>query len=104
MQVNWRTMVMKFEMADSWVTLQGDPTLSKSPILLKAMILSVEQEAEVYWVQFGELTVESTSKKRIICRLELVIFVFCIGESRLSNFPRYQYYLRLFRYCFCHFL
>lgn len=57
MQVNWRTMVMKFEMVGSWVTLQGDPTLCKSPISLKAMILYVEREVETYWVQFGELTV-----------------------------------------------
>ena len=51
MQVNWRTMVMMFEMVGSWVILQGDPTLCKSPIPLKAMILSVEREVEAYWVQ-----------------------------------------------------
>lgn len=46
MQVNWRTMIMRFKMAGPWVTLQGDPSLCKSPITLKAMICSVERKAQ----------------------------------------------------------
>ena len=46
MQVNWRTMTMKFEMDGTWITLQGDPSLCKSPITLKAMICSMEREAQ----------------------------------------------------------
>ncbi|XP_062108727.1 uncharacterized protein LOC133819478 [Humulus lupulus] len=53
MQVNWRTMIMKFEMAGTWITLQGDSSLCKSPVSLKAMILSVEKEAQGFWVHFG---------------------------------------------------
>ncbi|XP_062118339.1 uncharacterized protein LOC133831953 [Humulus lupulus] len=55
MQVNWRTMVMKFEVGGSWVTLQGDPSLCKSQISLKALIHSVQQEGQGYWIQFGAL-------------------------------------------------
>ncbi|XP_062108212.1 uncharacterized protein LOC133819070 [Humulus lupulus] len=58
MQVNWRTMIMKFEMAGTWITLQGDPSLCKSPITLKAMICSVEREAQGFWVHFGALITE----------------------------------------------
>lgn len=58
MQVNWRTMVMRFEMAGVWITLQGDPSLCKSPISLKAMCLTVEWEAQGFWVHFSNMTTD----------------------------------------------
>ncbi|XP_062085608.1 uncharacterized protein LOC133791705 [Humulus lupulus] len=57
MQVNWKTMVIRFEMAGVWVTLQGDPSLCKSPISLKAMILSAEKETHGFWVHFRHVAV-----------------------------------------------
>ena len=66
MQVNWRSMVMKFEMGGSWITLQGDPSLCKSPISLKAMILSVEGEAQGFWVQLGAISTEEVHGQQAI--------------------------------------
>ncbi|XP_062085564.1 uncharacterized protein LOC133791660 [Humulus lupulus] len=55
MQVNWRTMVMRFGIAGTLVTLQGDPTLCKSQISLKVMIRTVQNEGQGYWVQPSSL-------------------------------------------------
>ena len=68
MQVNWKTMVIRFEMAGVWVTLQGDPSLCKSPMSLKAMILSVEKETQGFWVHFGQLTTGMEAAYRPLSR------------------------------------
>uniref|UniRef100_A0A803PBL9 RNA-directed DNA polymerase n=1 Tax=Cannabis sativa TaxID=3483 RepID=A0A803PBL9_CANSA len=59
MQVNWRTMVMRFKRGGTWVTLQGDPSLCKSPITLKAMFHTVAQEGYGFWVQLGALQADT---------------------------------------------
>jgi len=36
--VNWKTLLMKFNVGDQHVTLRGDPGLNKSPVTLKALM------------------------------------------------------------------
>lgn len=37
MQVDWNTLTMTFNTAGTTMTLQGDPSLSKTPVSLKMM-------------------------------------------------------------------
>ncbi|XP_062073590.1 uncharacterized protein LOC133777856 [Humulus lupulus] len=46
----------------TWITLQGDPSLCKSQISLKALIHSVQHEGHGYWIQCGALTTEVDSR------------------------------------------
>lgn len=65
MQVNWQTMIMKFEVGGSWILLQGDPSLCKSQISLKAMIYMVQQKGEGFWVELGAFIVEGATESPI---------------------------------------
>lgn len=55
MQVNWRTLTMKFRIRGTAVTLQGDPSLSSSSVSLKAMLKTLKKEKEGIWVELGSL-------------------------------------------------
>uniref|UniRef100_A0A803PSM5 RNA-directed DNA polymerase n=1 Tax=Cannabis sativa TaxID=3483 RepID=A0A803PSM5_CANSA len=70
MQVNWRTMVMKFERDGTWVTLQGDPSLCKSQISLKAMVHTVEQTGYGFWIPLGSLNSQEQNQEIVPRELE----------------------------------
>lgn len=42
--MNWRTHVMKFQVAEVSVSLEGDPGLERSQVSLRAMIKAVPRE------------------------------------------------------------
>lgn len=44
MQVNWKTLTMRFKMGGVAVTLQGDPSLCNSLVSLKAMMKAIREE------------------------------------------------------------
>uniref|UniRef100_A0A803P5M9 Uncharacterized protein n=1 Tax=Cannabis sativa TaxID=3483 RepID=A0A803P5M9_CANSA len=49
---------------------KGDPSLCKSPILLKAMVLAVEKGAEGYWFQLGAMNTNEASNTQPIPTLK----------------------------------
>lgn len=55
MQVNWKTITMKFRIGGTAVTLQGDPILSSSSVSLKAMLKTLKKDKEGMWVKLGSL-------------------------------------------------
>ena len=46
MQVNWKTLIMRFQQGAVLVTLQGDPSLCNSLVSLKAMLKAINGEGE----------------------------------------------------------
>ncbi|PON94291.1 hypothetical protein TorRG33x02_100290, partial [Trema orientale] len=57
MQVNWQLLHMKFNVGGVAVTLQGDPSLSKTRVSLKAMCRTMQQEGDVILLEFCNTTV-----------------------------------------------
>ena len=60
--------------------MQGDPSLCKSPISLKAMIQTVENDGMGFWVQLGNVAAENLNEQpqtplpvaQLLSRFELV--------------------------------
>ena len=46
MQVNWKSLTMRFTLEEVAVILQGDPSLCSSLISLKAMLKAIKGEGE----------------------------------------------------------
>ena len=44
MQVNWKTLLMKFQLGTTTITLKGEPSLCKTQISLRALIQTVQHE------------------------------------------------------------
>ncbi|PON91390.1 hypothetical protein TorRG33x02_129530 [Trema orientale] len=55
MQVIWHTLLMKFQIGGVMVTLQGDPSLGKSLVSLKAMIRIVQHEGEALLLEYNHV-------------------------------------------------
>ena len=63
MQV-WKELTMKFKIEGVIVTLQGNPSLCKSQVLLKAMMKAFKDQGEGGLVELGCLGVEPSTKVR----------------------------------------
>lgn len=61
-KMNWGQLTMKFRLQGEERCIQGDPTLAKTLVSLKAMMKNLKKGGEGYFVEFGEM--EMTRKKR----------------------------------------
>ncbi|XP_056699529.1 uncharacterized protein [Spinacia oleracea] len=52
---NWKTQTMRYQLGGSTVTLQGDPSLAKSKISLKAMLKVIRKEGGGILLEFNQL-------------------------------------------------
>lgn len=55
MTTNWKMQTLRFKMGNDTVTLQGDPSLGRSGISLKAMIRNLRKEGRGYLIEFNYL-------------------------------------------------
>lgn len=55
MQVNWQLLRMSFQLGGVTVTLQGDPSLGKSRVSLKAMIRTIWHEGNALLLEFNHV-------------------------------------------------
>ncbi|PON38381.1 hypothetical protein PanWU01x14_313180, partial [Parasponia andersonii] len=55
MQVNWHTLLMKFQIGGIMVTLQVNPSLGKPLVSLKAMIQTVQHEGEALLLEYNHV-------------------------------------------------
>ena len=53
---NWKKLTMQFDWQGNRVLLQGDPSLSKTLVSLKAMIKAIQEEGQGFLVEFGQVT------------------------------------------------
>lgn len=56
MQVNWKTLRMKFTLGGVTICLQGDPSLCRSLVSLKAMLRTIKHERQGVIVELGCVT------------------------------------------------
>lgn len=59
MTVDWQALVMRFQVGEMAVTLQGDPNLSKSLVGLKAMMKAFKERGEGILLELGSLEFEA---------------------------------------------
>lgn len=59
MTVDWKSLVMRFQVGETVVTLQGDPSLSKALVSLKTMIKAFRESGEGILLELGSLSVEA---------------------------------------------
>ncbi|KAL2461322.1 Transposon Tf2-8 polyprotein [Abeliophyllum distichum] len=57
-QVNWRDLTMKFQVGESSVTLQGDPSLSKNLVSMKSMIKVFKEHGEGVLLELENITLD----------------------------------------------
>lgn len=57
MNINWKRLRMKFSLGGTSVCLQGDPSLCRSLVSLKAMIRTIKHEGQGMIVELGCVTV-----------------------------------------------
>jgi len=69
MNVDWKTLTMKFQVGDMVVTLQGDPSLSKTLVSLKAMVKTFKEEGERMLLELATLAIEIEEDQRAIPKL-----------------------------------
>ncbi|PON53661.1 hypothetical protein PanWU01x14_200990 [Parasponia andersonii] len=60
MQVNYQLLHMKFNVGGIAITLQGDPSLSKTRVSLKAMCRTMQQEGDVTGLTQGYVSNDAT--------------------------------------------
>ena len=61
MEVNWNQLTMKFRMGNSNMVLQGDLSLNKSRVSLKAMMKEIRQEGQGILVEFSNIAAVASS-------------------------------------------
>ena len=71
MQVNWKTLTMRFQLDDTMVTLQGDPSLYHSLISLKAMMKAIKGDGEAVLLELCSL-VSSQQQQNVSPMLESI--------------------------------
>lgn len=59
---NWKNLTMWFDWQGKRVLLQGDSSLSKTLVSLKAMIKSIQEEGQGFLVEFGHVSMLDQSK------------------------------------------
>ena len=55
MKVDWKQLIMKFSVGGISVTLQGDPSLSKTLVSLKSMVKAFKGGGERVLLELGAL-------------------------------------------------
>ncbi|XP_024024005.1 uncharacterized protein LOC112092314 [Morus notabilis] len=53
---NWKKLTMQFDWQCKRVLLQGDPSLFKTLVSLKAMLKAIQEEGQRFLVEFGQVT------------------------------------------------
>lgn len=59
MSANWKTQTLRFQVGGNSITLQGDPSLGRTLISLKAMVRTLRKEKMGYLVEFNQLSGEA---------------------------------------------
>jgi len=71
MNVDWKSLTMKFRVGGMVVTLQGDPSLSKTMVSLKAMMKALKGSGEGMLLELGAISAEFEEKQWEIPRMLL---------------------------------
>lgn len=53
--VDWKSVVMQFQIGETMVTLQGDPSLSKMLVSLKSMMKAFKESGKGILLELGSL-------------------------------------------------
>ncbi|XP_052185288.1 uncharacterized protein LOC127796925 [Diospyros lotus] len=69
MNVDWKTLTMKFQVGGMAVTLQGDPSLSKTLVSLKAMVKAFKEKGEGMLLELGAMAAEIEEDQRAVPEL-----------------------------------
>ncbi|KAL2480924.1 putative mitochondrial protein [Abeliophyllum distichum] len=57
-QVDWRELTMRFQVGETIVMLQGDPSLSKTLVSMKSMIKAFREKGEGVLLELGSITAD----------------------------------------------
>ena len=58
-QVDWGSLIMRFKVGDMTITLHGDPSLSKTLVIMKYMMKAFRKGGEGVLLELGCLTIEA---------------------------------------------
>lgn len=70
MQLDWGSLSMKFQVAKSAITLQGDHSLSKSLVSMKSMLEAFQENGERILLELGSIS-EKLNEVRVDVPKEL---------------------------------
>ncbi|XP_052202680.1 uncharacterized protein LOC127808263 [Diospyros lotus] len=88
MRVDWKALTMKFQVGGLAVTLQGDPSLSKSLVSLKAMMKAFKENGEEMLFELGMMAVEfNESQVEVLSFLKEVLAEFEEVFTTLEGLP-----------------
>ena len=54
--INWGAMTMRFNLGNTRVQLQGDPSLCRTQVSLQSMVRTIQQEGQGILLDFGQYT------------------------------------------------
>ena len=62
-QVDWGTLIMRFKVGDTTITLHGDPSLSKTLVTMKSIMKAFRKGREGVLLELGSLMAEAVEVK-----------------------------------------
>ncbi|XP_074337653.1 uncharacterized protein LOC141674849 [Apium graveolens] len=79
---NWKTQTLKFMVGGEQVTVQGDPSLGRSLISLKAMLKTLKKEGKGFLVELNELSANKQPEAEEKGKHEVPVFL----STTLQNY------------------
>ena len=64
--INWGAMTMRFNLGNTRVQLQGDPSLCKTQVSLRSMVQTIQQEGQGILLDFGQYTLTTEDRDHMV--------------------------------------